>query len=76
MKKRIEKLKQDVLTWLKVSTGLCFIVIFGAGLIHLWHGYEVNFEGKMIFWANPTVETQLAELPAEPPALKNYKRKG
>ena len=58
---RIHELK----IWLKVSTAMCFLAIFGMGLKYAYLSYQVNINGEGVFWANPSVESQIAMLPEE-----------
>lgn len=69
---RIHELK----IWLKVSTVMLLLLIFGFGIKYLVLAYEVNFEGNMVYWANPDVETQLSMLPPETPTppKKSWKK--
>lgn len=52
--------------WGQVTLALCFAVICYSGVKHIYLAYQVNVNGYGVFWANPTLETQIAMLDPEP----------
>ena len=66
---------QELKIWLKVSTAMCFIAIFGMGLNYCYLAYAVNVRGDAVFWANPSVEGQIAMLDEPTPSTAKKVRK-